>query len=267
MTVFSEVKRTLVKSRPELWVELSDPKSLGGHLGDPPGIKITRIEQETTVEWEADQASGSVQLQSSGFGTKVTLSLSRELPAIETASIHLAPEPAPQPVSEPAAREEAVEAVLGFEVETAVNPQPIVKPEPIAIYEPPRRGFFTRLFKRRHTPAPLVIEPAPDACVEPNPDACAEPGPAGLTEPEPMPTGKPSAKPEAAKDAVEPQIEAERVGPDKVEQAADPVERQLASVAVDLTALEAQMAEQDQAMLTAMLDRLGAAHHRPFSRS
>jgi hypothetical protein len=68
-----EAKRTLVKSPPELWAELSDISALAQHLGEFGEIRITRTEPETVVEWEGDLASGSVRLEPSGWGTKVTL--------------------------------------------------------------------------------------------------------------------------------------------------------------------------------------------------
>ena len=68
-----EAKRTLVKSPPELWAELSDMSALARHLGEFGEIRITRTEPESVVEWEGDLASGSVRLEPSGWGTKVTL--------------------------------------------------------------------------------------------------------------------------------------------------------------------------------------------------
>ena len=68
-----EAKRTLVKSPPELWAELSDIAALARHLGEFGEIRITRTEPESVVEWEGDLASGSVRLEPSGWGTKVTL--------------------------------------------------------------------------------------------------------------------------------------------------------------------------------------------------
>jgi hypothetical protein len=71
----SEVKagRTLVKSPPELWNELSDGGVLARHLEEFGDIRITRTEPESVVAWEGDRASGTVELQPSGWGTKVTL--------------------------------------------------------------------------------------------------------------------------------------------------------------------------------------------------
>jgi hypothetical protein len=78
--ISSEVQRTLVKSPPELWAELSDPESLAQHLGDLGEIRITRVEPEQLVEWEAENRTGKVQIKASGWGTRVTLSVASEIP-------------------------------------------------------------------------------------------------------------------------------------------------------------------------------------------
>ena len=67
------VKRTLVKSPPELWSELSEVERLARHLDAFGEIKITRLEPESTVAWEGEGASGTVSIEPSGWGTKVTL--------------------------------------------------------------------------------------------------------------------------------------------------------------------------------------------------
>ena len=127
-----EAKRTLVKSPPELWAELSDMTALARHLGEFGEIRITRTEPETVVEWEGDLASGSVRLEPSGWGTKVTLTA---LPVM------LEPPPAPEP-----------------------EPEPVPEPPP----PPQARGFFARLFRRsapEPDPVPVVVaesQPAPD---------------------------------------------------------------------------------------------------------
>ena len=66
-------QRTLVKSPPELWAEISDAEALTRHLGELGPIRITRKDPETTVAWEGDRVRGTVQLEASGWGTKVTL--------------------------------------------------------------------------------------------------------------------------------------------------------------------------------------------------
>jgi hypothetical protein len=83
--ISSEVQRTLVKSPPELWAEISDPESLARHLGEFGEIRITRVQPEQKVEWEADEASGTVVIKPSGWGTKVKLTVTRELAEPEPA--------------------------------------------------------------------------------------------------------------------------------------------------------------------------------------
>ena len=151
-----EAKRTLVKSPPEIWAEVSDAGALARHLGEFGEIRITRTQPESLVEWEGEKASGCVRLEPSGWGTKVTL----------TAEAIAPPEPEPEPETEP---------------------EPA--PEP-----PPKASWWSRLRRRR--------EPEP--------------------EPEPTVTATPPA----------PVLDGERA----------------------------------QATLTGVLDTLGSANHRPFSR-
>jgi hypothetical protein len=112
-----EAKRTLVKSPPELWAEVSDVAALARHLGEFGEIRITRTEPESVVEWEGDLASGSVRLEPSGWGTRVTLTA--EAPAPE-------PEPEPEPVAPPPRR--------GFWARLFRRAEPV--PEPVAVAEP-----------------------------------------------------------------------------------------------------------------------------------
>ncbi|HEX4188380.1 MAG TPA: hypothetical protein VHY83_10820 [Solirubrobacteraceae bacterium] len=99
--ISSEVQRTLVKSPPELWAELSDPAALARHLGELGEIRITRVEPEQLVEWEAENRNGTVQIRPSGWGTKVTLTVATEVPDASPADE--ADEPAPLAVTGPAA--------------------------------------------------------------------------------------------------------------------------------------------------------------------
>ena len=81
-------QRTLVKSVPELWAELSEPALLGRMLAEPFGdIRITRLTPESAIAWESELAAGSVELEPSGFGTHVRL----------TAQLPTVPEPEPEP--------------------------------------------------------------------------------------------------------------------------------------------------------------------------
>lgn len=258
MSVSSEVKRTLVKSPPELWSELSDPESLAQHLGGMEGIRITRAEPESAVEWEAAGASGSVRLSSSGFGTRVVLSLTRELPTPEPPSLPAQPDPEHTPAAEiEPERVVEPEPVVEVEPEPVVDVKPVADAEPVAEHTPEpvvgverKPGFFARLFRRKR---PVIEATEPVAAgPQPEPVVIAEP----MDEPEP------AAEPvSAAEPAKGPTLE-----PAPIDEPQPPPEP-IADVAVDLATLEADMAEQDEAMLTAVLDRLGAAHHRPFSRA
>jgi hypothetical protein len=205
--ISSEVQRTLVKSPPELWAELSDPTSLSRHLGELGEIRITRTEPERTVEWEAADTTGKVLLKQSGWGTKVTLTAAREVAAPEP-PVELEPEPA-------------------IEVEPESEPVAVEEPEPEAIATEPeaRPGFLARLFRRRPKEQLLPEPPAePELTVELEPTLEDVPPPDEL--PEDIP-----------------------------------------DIATELKAAEEVVADEVTAVLTAVLDRLGAAHHRPFSRA
>jgi hypothetical protein len=162
--ISSEVQRTLVKSPPELWAELSDPTSLARHLGELGEIKITRVEPEKTVEWEAADTTGKVLLKPSGWGTKVTLSAARELSA---------PEPA---VEAPA------QAEPDPPIEVAPEPVAVEEPEPKVLEEPePRPGFFARLFRRRTKEQAVSESPVDELPIEPAAAAEPEPAPEDVT--------------------------------------------------------------------------------------
>ena len=174
-------KRTLVKSPPELWEELSEVERLAKHLGAFGEITITKLEPEHTVAWEGEHASGTVSIERSGWGTKVTLRA--ELP--DTG------EPEPEPEPEPTVAAEPQPAVEEREPEPAVEPSE----------EAPRRGFWGWLFRRRTEVAhaePVAVEPEPEPVVA---ASAAEPVP---VEPEPEPV---AVEPEPEPVAVEPEPE------------------------------------------------------------
>jgi hypothetical protein len=235
MSVSSEVQRTLVKSPPELWAELSDPTTLARHLGELGEIRIVRTEPDRAVDWEAAaadgaQATGRVEIEPSGWGTRVTLSASR-----------VTAEPVSEPETEPELDPEPIEAVVEPEPEPiagVVEPDPdpeVAEPEPKPeIVEPEARpGFFARLFRRRRQPEPHV---------EATPESIAE---VAMDEPEPE-----EPEPITEVEVIEPSPEPEETTPEP-----------------DISAELAELEEQTTAVLSGVLDRLGAAHHRPFSRS
>ena len=113
-------KRTLVKSPPELWEELSAIEGLMKHFGAFGEIKITKLEPEHTVAWEGEHASGTVSIEPSGWGTKVTLQAELQEVAAEPDK----PEPAAPTAVEPDEPETAAA--------TAVEPVDPVEPETAA---------------------------------------------------------------------------------------------------------------------------------------
>ncbi|MBN1530267.1 MAG: hypothetical protein JW895_14500 [Thermoleophilaceae bacterium] len=102
-----EVSRTLVKSPPELWSELS-----GERLVEAVGGASLRVtEEERRIEWECDGAHGAAVLEPQGWGTKLTLTaeVQEEVETLEPQVARMGiwarlrkprvpePEPAPEP--------------------------------------------------------------------------------------------------------------------------------------------------------------------------
>jgi hypothetical protein len=309
--VSSEVQRTLVKSPPELWAEISDPESLARHLGEFGEIRITRVHPEQRVEWESDEAHGTVAIKPSGWGTKVKLTVTRELPhADETPAAADAPaesEGEATPVVEDAGVQPQAEAGLDaqhlldalldaepiserepaedleLELAEAIEPEPVAdaqleRPEPAS---QPRRGFFARLFGRRRSTqsAPdelvdgltdtdaTVEDETPDELQKPAADETIAEGLADLAhavdEPPAEPASQRTPSPEPFERAA-PEREPVVADDDRGQSAA---EQSAVDIAAELRVAEELAAEQVTAVLSGVLDRLGAAHHRPFSRS
>jgi hypothetical protein len=198
-----EASRTLVKSPPELWAELSDQESLAGHLAEPFGeIRITRLEPETAVAWEGERASGTVRIEPSGWGTRVTLTaqaVRAGAPTPAATTERPAPDPLPPAAARPEAPRRGLRALLRGWRGSKPGPAPATD--------------RVEASDRAQTRAPAAVStPAPAAPAQPAP-AAPPPAPA----PEPAPAEHPALDPDA--------------------------------------------------VLVAVLDRLGAAHKRPFSRS
>ena len=232
-----QAQRTLVKSPPELWAELSDPETLARHLGEFGEIRITRTEPETAVAWEGEQVRGTVNIAASGWGTEVSLSARISVP-----------EPEPPPVPAPPERIEHTVRVVGEEV-VRVEPTPVPEPEPepepelepVVEAAPPRAGFFGRLFRRARHPEP---EPHPHPAPEPHP------------EPEP---GPPPERRRRQRRPYELRVVHAVVACRLPERPAPPEPPPAEEPAFDV--------ERAASVLADVLDHLGAAHHRPFSRS
>jgi hypothetical protein len=86
-----ETRRTVVKSVPELWAELSEVGLLAPMLGHFGEIRITRTVPEATIEWESDVASGWIELEPSGFGTRVRLTAELAAPAAAVGGVASTP--------------------------------------------------------------------------------------------------------------------------------------------------------------------------------
>lgn len=206
-----QASRTLLKSPPELWAECSDPQSLARHLDEFFGeIRITRLEPEKAVAWEGERVSGTVRLEPSGWGTKVTLT------ANEPAPERLGEEPAPEPPAEEPAPEPIATAP-----EQRADPVSIAsdQPPPSGPPKPSRMGFMGRIRYLLSTPT----APASQLSLEPVVAAVADAVP-------------PAPEPDPA--VPEPSTWQASVG----------------------------TTPKSEAALSAALDSLGKAHHRPFSR-
>ena len=225
MTTEHEASRTLVKSPPELWAECSDAGSLARHLGEFGEITITRLEPETTVAWEGEHASGTVRIEPSGWGTRVTLTAQARSESVEV------PADAPQPVAEEAAPPtdasliEDASSVPSEEENHERVEETLEDPHPAPVAE---TGAFRIRWRRmrermrgalRAADAEVVMAPETSIAEEAPPSL--EPQPAAVAEPEAPPPPEPEAEPE-----LNPEV-----------------------------------------ILTAALDSLGQAHHRPFSRA
>jgi hypothetical protein len=171
-------QRRLVKSPPELWSELSELERLARHLDAFGEIRITRLEPETSVAWEGERASGTVSIEASGWGTKVTLTAS--LPESQARAEEAAVEPEPEEPEEPE------------DPDPAPEPPPEPAPqEPVPAVH--RRGFLARL--RAFWLAEPLPEPPPSAESPPRAEPAVEVQTAELEAVEPPAEPEPPAVP------------------------------------------------------------------------
>jgi hypothetical protein len=262
-------KRTLVKSPPELWEELSEVEGLMKHLGAFGEITITKLEPEHTVAWEGEHASGTVSIEPSGWGTKVTLHAElpdepapepeEEVPTAEETAAEEEPPTAEEPriaepppiAEEPAAEEPVAEQPVA---EETVAEEPVAEdtvaeaPQP----ERKRRGFWGWLFRTRTAGPVSEVPPAetPHAEVPPAEEPPVE---------EPPGQDPPIEEPPIEEPAEDPPVEEPAADEPLVEEP-EPVAE---AAGVEASAVDPERA---RAILDEALDALGAAHHRPFSR-
>jgi hypothetical protein len=325
------VQRTLVKSPPELWADLSDPESLARRLGEFGEIRITRLVPEKTVAWEGERASGTVEIEPSGWGTKVRLTAKATAPASEEEMItedDLERDPALEAaVRAEIEREAAIEAALLAEIQQEAEAEAALRAEAEAqadaegarrrqaalgaqaarvaaaeaqtarpATDEPGRGFFARFRKRRRsdpaaadaatshvqadppsaaptasserpsTPSESVGSTRPPSAAGSGTDAAAVRQPARPAAPGHRPPVRLSALAFARAQAADDRppalttttAEFDRPGAETIAASRHPRSRIPAKPALD--------DEQTLAVLAGVLDDLGAAHHRPFSR-
>jgi len=298
-----QAERRIVKSPPELWAELSELESLARHLGEFGEIRITRLEPETTVAWEGDEVSGTVELEASGWGTKVRLTVATaeeaRPPAGEGADVDPAGEHDARADVDPPGGDEAGTAVddaseepldeieiAGPLAAPAIEPpqQPAPVPDPATaaaraigasvpppgapepdLHPRPRQGWLARFLRRRRgthpvAPEPVVAEVGDEVDGEDVPEVVAD----DFVEPraETDPGGNEDVSPadaeltEDAGDESEANSIDEEIGPRPT--AERPGDTGSAAVS--------ERTERVESLLATVLDDLGAAHHRPFSR-
>jgi hypothetical protein len=163
--ISSEVQRTLVKSAPELWSELSDEAALARHLSEFAHVRIAQMQPEERIDWVADGARGSILIKPSGWGTRVTLTLQRE--RVSTSAGAARPQPATpdgaaRPVTPGSFAQSATPDVVPAQPKTAAPPAPGRAAPPAA---PPRESP-TPQPPESGRPEPGVPEspaPAPDS--------------------------------------------------------------------------------------------------------
>ena len=245
------VNRTLVKSPPELWSELSEVERLANHLGEFGEIRISRLDPEHTVAWEGEHACGTVEIEAAGWGTKVTLKAEvKETEPPEAAEVvaQAPPPPAAAPVPPPAPASpitprvvrdlEAWSASAAAIERHAQLDTPAARRAAERMAERAQREKKRRLFwpfrGRRSEPETPEVE----ACSEAPSMEVAGPEPLWSAPEPPAPAPQPAFEPEPAP---EPQAAPAPAEP--------PVDE-----------------ERARAVLEAALDNLGSAHHRPFSR-
>jgi hypothetical protein len=210
---------------------------LARHLGQFGEIRITRLEPETAVAWEGENASGTVRLEPSGWGTRVILT-ARQLPSDP---------PNDPPTSEAAPIGEPAPALVGVPcLDPASDREPASGLDPASDPLPPapRSRLLGRLFGfLRRTPAASATPAEPPA------------GMAGAVEEPPV----------AEPAVVEPPV----VEPPQSDTAMASATPTLNAVGENTRPETAAAPDEidSQAALDCALDSLGQAHHRPFSRA
>ena len=150
---------------------------------------------------------------------------------VEVADRPVAASPAPAPEPE----------VIKPELIVMAAPTPVPAPTRAA---PVKRGFLARLLDF----GPPIPDPPRPTAIRDEPTRDPEPEPTPQHDPDPEPTPQPAAAPEPMPDPI--------VVPE--------VEPEVSTEAPEPAPMSAESIDE---ILSGVLDDLGAAHHRPFSRS
>jgi uncharacterized protein YndB with AHSA1/START domain len=70
-----ELERTVVKSPPELWDEIASEDCLNRWLGE---VRVSASEPPHRIEWDAEGSHGVIELEASGWGTRIRAQLRTE---------------------------------------------------------------------------------------------------------------------------------------------------------------------------------------------
>ncbi len=291
--VRANAQRTLVKSPPELWSELSDEQTLRAHLADLSDVRITSRVEERRIEWQASGARGSIEIQPSGWGTKVMLSLEQDdHGSTQSSPTGTPPSPAealaerqPEPMREgPAAGRSTSSAAVEPPGRTATDPAPpgpgaSSAPETLAGSEPPwpalrRRSLRARIGALLRIASPERRRRRSQQSERPGSEAPGEELPPGGGHDVPGADGL-EAEFERLSAAVLAPARPHGASPQAPEEpaAVAPDGRVKAGVSSGRPTSAGIGDAQDeplrsaQELLSALLDRLGEAHHRPFSRA
>ena len=224
------MNRTLVKSPPELWSEFSEVERLANYLGEFGEITIRRLEPEHMVAWEGDHVCGTVELEASGRGTRVTMKAgARE---VEAQGADLPPPTVHQVIPDLEAWDRSAAEIESHAGRQTPAAQRAAERAAERAHRERKGGLARRLFRGRrseHEAATVGPSPLPDPTNPESPDHTAQ-APQFL-EPPGRPTGRAKQPEEAA------------------EGGARTVDEHRA-----------------RAVLEAALDNLGGAQHRPVSR-
>jgi hypothetical protein len=235
-------QRTLVKSPPELWAELSDAASLAKHLGEFGEIRITRAEPESLVAWEGERANGTVSLEPAGWGTRVTLTATAVADERAASDEAIEAEPSDEAAvaaSQAWAVEDGCEPSSTAQAREVIAPEPETTPAPAA--KRSRFGRFKRwLAASRDTTAWRLSD---DLQAPAAPHTPADEGQRADADEDPVPAAPIRLRPPPPPAEPEPEPE-----PPAAAEASPLDEGEIAT------------------LLSDVLDTLGAAHHRPFSR-